>query len=180
VQNLHIGKMKIAVCIGHNPNDKGAFSRYLQKSEYDYNSEVVQNLHGFDVYRRQPLGSYRKEITFLAQQVNKKNYDLVIELHFNAFNGAANGVETIGYPGSKAGKLGQMYCDLISKEYSTLNRGHKEATSDARGLYFLQTMKAPSLILEPFFGDHIEAEKFKDTKKYASVLCNWFNQMYKL
>ena len=172
--------MKVAVVIGHNPHSKGAYSKYLKTNEFDYNSEVATHLKGFDIYRRLPIGSYKKQIINLAQQINPKKYDLVIELHFNAFNASANGVETVSFPRSKSIPMGALYCDMIANEYGTKNRGAKVATSDARGLYFLKTMNAPSLILEPFFGDAPEALKFTDTKKYSHLINEWFNKLNKL
>lgn len=167
--------MKVAVVIGHNPHSKGAYSRYLKTTEYDYNAKVAEHLTGYHIYRRLPIGSYKKQIIHLAAQVNPKKYDLVIELHFNAFNASANGVETISFPKSKSIAMGALYCDMIAKEYGTNKRGAKVATSDARGLYFLQTINAPALILEPFFGDAPEALKFEDTEKYANLIKEWVN-----
>lgn len=172
--------MKICLVIGHDQNSKGAYSKYLKKSEYDYHSEMVQNLHGVDIYRRTPSKSYKAQMLKLAEQINPKGYDLVVELHFNSFNGSANGVETISYPKSKSLIYGKEYCNLISKEYGTKNRGAKEATENGRGWWFLKYMDAPALILEPFFSDHIEAEKFSNTEQYAESICKWFNKIHKL
>lgn len=167
----------VAIVIGHDQNSKGAYSRYLQTTEYQYHSEVVKHLKGFDVYRRPPSKSYKLQMLKLAEQINPKNYDLVIELHFNSFSGAANGVETISYPKSKSLIYGQKYCDLIANEYAINNRGAKQATEGGRGWWFLKYMNAPALILEPFFSDHDESLKFKNPAKYAESICKWLNKL---
>ena len=36
--------MKIAICVGHNSRSKGAFSKFLNQTEFDYNKRVAEIL----------------------------------------------------------------------------------------------------------------------------------------
>lgn len=162
---------KVAVVIGHDKTSPGAYSKHLGMSEYIYNSEVASHLP-YDIFKR-PMGvPYKTQMQMLAKQV--VGYDLVIELHFNAFNNSANGCETVSYPGNKITEaLGKEYCRLITNHFCNNNRGAKIATSGGRGWWFLYYMPANAIIVEPFFGDAPEALLFKNPKEYAKILVDW-------
>ena len=163
-----------AIVIGHDKTSPGAYSPYLGCSEYLYNSEVASYLHQFDIYNRPVGGGYKTQMRKLAEQINGKGYDLVIELHFNSFNKEINGCETVSYPGNAYSKaLGEKYCQLVTSQYKTENRGAKEATEGSRGWWFLALMDAPAIIAEPFFGDAEEALKFEHPGKYAEIIKQW-------
>lgn len=173
--------MKIAVVIGHDKNSPGAYSSHLKISEYVYHTEVAMCLAGVaDIYKRPLAKGYKTQMELLAKEINKKKYDLVVELHFNSFNGTANGCETVGFKGNAfTEKIGKQYCDVVSKYFKTNNRGHKFADVGGRGYWFLRLMSAPALILEPFFGDHPESLKFVDYNEYACVIRDWINSASK-
>jgi len=169
--------MKIAVVIGHDKTSPGAYSPHLGQSEYIYNSEVASHLSKIaDIYKR-PIGSgYKTQMINLANEINKKDYDLVVELHFNAFNKSANGCEALIFKGNKyTEKVGQRYCNLITSKYKTKSRGVKDISQqNDRGYWFLALMKADAIILEPFFGDNEESLKFKNEAEYAEILIKTF------
>jgi len=168
--------MRAAVVIGHSKESPGAYSEYLRASEYIYNSEVATYLSCVaDIYRRPANGGYKSQMKRLASEINKKDYDLVIELHFNSFNGKVGGCETISYPGSSSLDFGEKFCNDISECYLTENRGAKEANSNSRGWWFLAYMEAPAIIVEPFFGDNEESLKFENPGKYAEILKQLIN-----
>lgn len=164
---------RIAIVVGHDKKEQGAFSPYLKKSEFAYHSEVIEPLP-FDIYYRSTMDGYMTKMRELAGRVNAKKYDLVVELHFNSFNGVANGCECLHLNGSALGKRwSEIYCKEIAKQYGVINRGAK-AVSSGNGHGFLSLMKAPAIIVEPFFGDHVESLKFADTVKYSKILYNLF------
>lgn len=169
-------KMKAAIIIGHDKFSPGAYSPYLRTSEYMYHSEAATYLSCFDIYKRPIGGGYKTQMQLLANEINEKDYDLVIELHYNAFNKEANGCEAVIYPGSKARLKAQEYCNMVSEKYDVKNRGVKEATEGGRGWWFLKLMKAPAIILEPFFGDNPEALKFHNQGVYAELIKQWLNK----
>lgn len=167
--------MNIAVVVGHDKKSPGAYSPFVNASEYVFNSEVATYLKGCDVYKRSGIGSYKQQMQALADVVNPKGYDLVIELHFNAFNKKAQGVETVGWKGNKTSEdYGKKYCTVISEYYDITNRGIKFVENNGRGYWFNYYINANSLILEPFFGDEQKAKRFEDPKELACVMMEWF------
>lgn len=166
--------MRIAVVIGHEKGRPGAYSGYLQQTEFAYNSRVAPYFAEIDadIYFRPEGGGYKTQMRKLAQEINAINYDLVIELHFNSFNRKASGCEVLTYKGNNYTQLlGERICRSISTEYRTENRGVKQIDSEEdRGYWFLHYMRANAMILEPFFGDHEEALKFENPGKYAEVV----------
>lgn len=177
-------KLRVAIVIGHTiKGDKGAYSEILKLSEYDYNYEVATHLKGmansnvgYDVYSH-TIRDYGPRQSALAAKINHLNYDYVLELHFNAASPQANGTENLYYFSSEKGKkIAQILSKEISKEYKTTLRGTLGAkalvNSNDRGFGFVKKMKAPAVIVEPFFGSNIEASKFSNTSMYAKVLHN--------
>lgn len=167
---------KVAIVVGHDSKEKGAFSPILNKSEFDYHKELVEHLP-FDVYYRNTSGGYKTKMEALARQINAKKYDLVVELHFNSSaNPQANGSECLYYYASPIGKrYAEVFTDKVVSTYGMKKRGAIPiSNSSDRGYWFLKLMNAPALILEPFFGSNIEANKFKDTKQYAKLIFDTF------
>lgn len=171
---------KVAVVVGHTAGSKGAKSPYLP-DEYDFNLEVANKLKkhncNYDVYthRTYSVGYYNmwKET---ANKINSKDYDLVIELHYNAASPKAHGTETLYYFNSKKGKAyAQIFSETISEDFGTKLRGIQGAkplvNKNDRGFYAVYLPKPPALIVEPFFGSNEEESVlFKDTDKYAESL----------
>ena len=167
---------KIAFVVGHDIKEQGAFSFHLKKTEFVYHSEVASHLP-FDIYWRNPdIKGYKSKMQDLANRINKQDYSAVIELHFNSATPTANGCEALFFGGSAIGKRwSQVYVDKIVQAYGMRNRGVLAITSESqRGYWFLKLMKAPAIILEPFFGSNPESLKFEDTKKYAEELVKIF------
>lgn len=167
--------MKIAYIIGHDRERPGKYSKLLGTSEYAYNCKVAEYLkRSGDVYKRPLGGSYKTQMRKLAEILNPKDYDLVIELHFNAFDDLNNrkgvGCETVHYPGSSSLKYGRKLLKAISEKYQVENRGAKEHGPADRGWWFLHYMDAPAIILEPFFGDEDECLKFQNEAEYAQLI----------
>jgi N-acetylmuramoyl-L-alanine amidase len=162
---------KIAIVVGHDSIEQGAFSNLLKKSEFAYYSELVKLLP-FDIYYRSTKGGYKSKMEELAKQINGKGYNAVIELHYNSFNGVANGSEALYFNGSNIGKrYAEILAEGVAKEYGSTRRGAKAISqTNDRGYWFLKLMDGPAVIYEPFFGDNAEAIKFKDVNKHAKLL----------
>lgn len=170
--------MKTAIVIGHHKNSSGKYSNYLKQSEYIYNSEVATHLKGYDIYKRNGLGNYQQQMQALADEVNGKGYDLVIELHFNSYNKSVQGVETVSWRGNKNTEIwGNSFCKLISEHYKINNRGVKFVEKDGRGYWFNYYIKTNTMILEPFFGDEAQSIRFSDYKEYACILDEWLRNL---
>jgi len=169
--------MKTAIVVGHDVSEQGAVSKILDMTEYRYNCKVADVLcKDFDVYYRDSKKrGYKAKMDELARQVNHLNYDYVIELHFNKYDGKANneghGCEAVIFPSNKKSReLSNKILNEISKDFGVFNRGVKEHGATERGYGFLSKIKSNCIILEPFFGDENEALKFLDFEKYANCL----------
>ena len=167
---------KFCFVVGHDKTEPGAWCSYLNKSEYAYNKEVSDYLRrDFDIYFRSSEGGYMSKMRKLATEINPKNYDLVVELHFNSFTNSANGCETVSYKGNDyTFRMGAKFCQAIKQEYKTEVRGPKFVSqANERGFGFLSLMEAPAIIVEPFFGSHEESLKFENAGVYAQCLKDW-------
>lgn len=172
--------MKVAIIVGHDERSQGAYSRFLNKTEYQYNSAVASHLTGIaDIYRRPIKRGYKSAMQALAMQLNAKDYDLVIELHFNAATSSAEGVESLHFGGNDFTKMyAESYCSEIAEHYGSVNRGAKSIYNEnQRGYWFLKLTKAPALIVEPFFGSNQESLRFQDPEEYACVIKQWIEKL---
>lgn len=173
--------MKIAIVIGHTANSKGAVSPYL-KPEFDFNKEVAIKLkeyspNVYDIFEHRTYANgYKSMIQETANKINSRDYDLVIELHYNAASPSAHGTETCYYFASKKGKkFAETFSKIISENHNTKLRGANGAkplvNKEDRGFYAVYLPKPPALIVEPFFGSNEDdSNKFKDVDKYAATL----------
>lgn len=171
--------MKVAICVGHNHKQKGAFSKRLNQSEYDYNNRVAklvqEKIPNSEIFNRKYLGGYNTEMEDLAKRVNAKDFDLAIELHFNSLNEQSNGCEALYFHKSvKAKKHAESFCETIVMEYGIKNRGIKAlSNSNQNGFGFVKKINAPAIVLEPFFGSNIEANNFINVQRYADTIVRW-------
>lgn len=177
--------MKVAIVIGHTEQAKGATSPVVEQ-EWDYNKKVAEQLvllnpKRYKVFYHKQVGKYDyyKQQVATMTLVNKEDFDLVIELHYNSFNAVSNGTETLYYKGSKKGeKYAEIFTKVITEDFGTKNRGNKGITKGTNGYWALALPKAPALILEPFFGSNpLESDKFKDHKKYAQSINKAVNML---
>lgn len=107
---------------------------------------------GIECYTDTPevgkLHSLEDEITYYISHANAKDYDLVVQLHLNAFNKKAKGCEVWYYPSSA---MGMQYANSVCNKLGSVwkNRGVKESKT----LYWLRKTSAPSILIESFFCD---------------------------
>ena len=175
--------MKAAIIVGHNVNQSGAFAGDpIGESEYSFNSKVAKSIleksRQFDieiaVFCRKPQGGYAREIREVYRRIDDWEANLSLELHFNgAENPAATGCETFssGTPESL------ILCEVLQEEMvRTLrlaDRGVKVRTPDENGGLSLHSGKAPSALVEPFFGSNEN-----DRIRAAELGVNGFAEMF--
>lgn len=169
---------KVAIIIGHARDRRGADSPWLEP-EWDFNTDVANALTSmngcmYDIYFHDGYGKgYSRMIQNTANKINKKNYDLVIELHYNsAYNSSANGCSVLYYKGSQKGqKWATRMSEKISKDMNIINDGAVGLVKGNNGFLAVAYPNPPALILEPFFGSNkSDAQKFDEDyeiKKYA-------------
>ena len=179
----------LALIVGHSKADKGAVGvSPLNQQEYDYNKEVAEIAKSegsklnviVEIFYRDNggvLGAYKSATSWL----DKNSGGAIIELHFNAANNKAIGTEVL-YADVKDNKnvnekfFAQCILDsscLAFSRDSKGNRGLKRETGakGERGYSNLsQTVKYPSIIVEPFFGDVSSEAKMALERKNKYVV----------
>lgn len=175
-------KFKVAILVGHNSKQQGAFSKELNMSEWEYNKLIANYLHQkhvdmYDIYFRQPHQSYRSQMQEVLDEINKKNYDLVVELHFNSHtDDKAEGSTGLHYKAnSKTKYYLHIFQDLLKRIWGVVKRPlipiQLSDINRVNGAYGVLKSKADYVLLEPFFGSNPqEAVKFKSYLQYADTL----------
>lgn len=177
--------MKIAFVIGHYERDKGAYSKFLEVSEYDFYGMVVPFLSGVDVYRHDPkIGGYKTRIKNTANKLNKQDYDLIIEGHFNSVEDeTANGCETLYYFNSKKGrKYAELFSQMVVDCTGIKKRGDNGCKAlvnkNDRGFASVYYTKAPTIMIEPFFGSNKnDCELIKGAQYCASIIQDFIERV---
>ena len=175
--------MRVAFVVGHHKKAKGAMS-HLGLREWDFYNEVLEHMTDVNVfYHNENISGYTTRIKNTAKKLNQIEFDLVIELHFNAaVSEQANGCETLYYFASKKGR---EYAKLFSQTVTnhtgikTRNGGLKALTNrNDRGFASVYYPKAPTILIEPFFGSNkIDCELIKDTRNMATILTQFLKQL---
>ena len=152
--------MKIAIIVGHSILKNGTCtSAKGEVLEYSYCKElapIVQKYlkskgHTVDVIvcPEREFTKASQEKTYKLGKVNGKGYDLVVELHLNAYNGIAKGTEVLYYS-SKGKEYAQRVNDKLDDIFT--DRGIKYRND----LYILTQTDPVSILVECFFCDSKE------------------------
>ena len=152
-------KPTIAVDIGHNverPTKAGAIGLY---KEDDLTKAVGEKIiyklrqQGYNVVETLPIGRYTQsdELKIRANIANLNEADKFISIHFNTFDGSANGTEV--YYSSKAGakNMATNVSKKLSESFGFKNRGAKVGDH----LAVLKRTNMPAILVEGCFIDNI-------------------------
>ena len=154
--------MKILICAGHTLKCKGTGATgYINESQENriLSKIVVKYLelagHTVDYYEINEANDYlQKQVA----KANSKDYDLVVQIHFNANKTTDKemGTETLYLSES-----GKVWAEKINAKLSTVfkNRGVKKRTD----LYWLNNTKSIACLIEVCFVD-----SKADTDKYLA------------
>jgi len=162
-----------AFIIGHHEKAKGAFSTILNTTEWDLFKSMESELSKLgDVYTHNPnISSYTQRVQETANRINQKNYTMVVALHFNMFNGVANGCEAL-FVSDKGRQLAVNFCTHYTKLTGANNRGAKQLSSGQNGYGEIFNPKATAILIEPFFGDNArDCQLFTKEKLIESLKC---------
>jgi len=169
---------------GGSTNDGGAISADGSTNEWSFWRHVAymakaaipafeHDVRVYDVYSGR---SYTEAMTDCAKQVQAA--DLAIELHFNAYDGGAQGREAFFWHRSTNGEefakilvdtQGRLLREAGAPEFP--NRGPKPANFDTRGSQFLRKTRPIACLWEPFFGDNAEEWEFFEANEGLLVAC---------
>lgn len=149
----------IGIIVGHTSKSPGAVvipSGSGKKTyEYFYNLEVANQLLKRRACDTVVTRDY-KGISGATSEIIKSGVDLSIELHCNAANTRAHGVEALYY-NSPSQTFATYFCDQLAARFSRRNRGAKYVVTNGRGVSNLQLLAdiPYAIIGEPFFGDNV-------------------------
>ncbi|CAL2108186.1 N-acetylmuramoyl-L-alanine amidase [Tenacibaculum sp. 190524A02b] len=169
---------QVAIVIGHRSKKQGAYSPFINETEYSYMKKVAHYLQDIaDIYERPntPFVSEATRIKQLVRSVNANSYKLVISLHFNGFHDAvAHGVTCLHYitnPRTKA--IASEFVSLVNENFGIKKRALIPISSkNQRGGIFITGVNADAILVEPFFGSNpLDSENFRGKHQaYANTL----------
>lgn len=168
--------------IGHHKKAKGAYSKFLNTTEWDFYNEVSKYIdYDIDVFYHDPnIKGYSTRIKNTAKKLD--GFDLVIEAHFNSATPIANGVETLYYFNSTKGKeYAKLFSDVVHDNTGiTLRNGGLKALVQPkdRGYWAVFTPKPPTILIEPFFGSNrADCLAIGDAKNMACIIDDFLNRL---
>ena len=154
--------MNICIVAGHTTTGKGtgavgyinesAENRILAKKVTEY---IKKAGHNCDYYEVNKSDTYLKDQTNIA---NKKAYDVVVQIHFNANKTTSSpiGTETL-YKSSK----GKVIAERVTKKLGELYK--QRGVKLRNDLHWLNATKSPAILIETCFVD-----SKADTDKYTN------------
>lgn len=140
--------MKICIDAGHTING-GAFGYLNEAKETRVVAEkVIKGLkaEGHTVYNC-TVDSGTNTLAKICENANKQNADLFVSIHFNAFNGSANGTEVYTYGAQKHPEAVAVLNNLCKIGFT--NRGLKNGD----WLYVIKNTNAKAMLIEVCFVD---------------------------
>lgn len=145
--------MKYGIDIGHNcPPDTGAVGiRKEDALTMDVGTKVISKLKalGHQVIECKPsrASSVSNSLQQRCSTANSNQVDIFVSIHFNSFNGQANGTEVFAI--SQTGRsIAKRVLDSIVK-LGYFSRGVK----DGSHLYVVRNANAPAILVECCFAD---------------------------
>ena len=91
--------MNIAICAGHHEDRKGAVNKKHNLNEYDEAMKVIFHLIEILTNKGHSVSTFSGKLSQKIKNINKYDFDLAIDLHFNAARG--RGCEVVYVPGSE-------------------------------------------------------------------------------
>ncbi len=153
--------MKIALCGGHHKNSKGAVNEKHNLNEYDEALKVVIPLTEILVRNGHSVSTFSGKLSQKITNINKHDFDLAIDLHFNAAAYKGRGCEVMYIPGStKRHDQADAMSIEIALYMNLRNRGAKEGVywggenPGTKPDAFLSKTNCAAFIPEPLFIDN--------------------------
>ncbi|MBH8571794.1 N-acetylmuramoyl-L-alanine amidase [Nostocaceae cyanobacterium CENA369] len=145
--------MKFGIDIGHNcPPDTGARGiKFEDNLTMEIGTKVIAKLKtlGHEVISCKPdsANTVRESLAKRCDKANAANVDIYVSLHFNCFNGQANGTEVYA-TSDKGRQIAKPVLDEIVK-LGFFNRGVKSGSH----LFVLKNTNMPAILVESCFID---------------------------
>ncbi|BAZ50205.1 peptidoglycan-binding domain 1 [Nostoc sp. NIES-4103] len=162
--------MRYGIDIGHNcPPDTGARGlRFEDNLTLEVGNKVIAKLKdlGHEVIVCKPDGAntVKDSLSQRCSKANASKVEVFVSIHFNAFNGQANGTEV--FATSETGrKIAKPVLDEIVK-LGFFNRGVKSGTH----LFVLRNTNMPAILIENCFIDSSKDMKLYDGEAIANAI----------
>ncbi|TAE59361.1 MAG: cell wall hydrolase [Nostocales cyanobacterium] len=162
--------MKFGIDMGHNcPPDTGARGiKFEDNLTMDVGNRVISKLKslGHEAISCTPssASSVSQSLGRRCDTANRNRVDVFVSIHFNAFNGRANGTEI--FATSDAGrKIAQPVLDEILK-LGFFNRGVKNGSH----LYVVRNTNMPGILVECCFIDSAKDMQIYDSEAMANAI----------
>jgi N-acetylmuramoyl-L-alanine amidase len=162
--------MKYGIDIGHNcPPDSGASGiRSEDRLTMEVGSKVIDKLEslGHTVIPCKPnsASTVNRSLGSRCDKANNNRVDFFVSIHFNAFNGQANGTEVFAISDGGT-KVAQKVLDEIVK-LGFFNRGVKSGSH----LYVLRRTNMPGILIECCFIDSAKDIQLYDGETMANAI----------
>lgn len=156
--------MKLFLIAGHHENDPGAVTEHPVLGRVTEASLTIElrdliAIHWTQHNDVQIVKDYDGDIlTTVLKKVNEQieKDDFLIDIHFNAFNGRATGVEilTPNMSSKKEDRVAIEMCKELSEIMRIPNRGIKKESGSARGRIAILRGTGNRILLEVCFMDN--------------------------
>ena len=162
--------MKFGIDIGHNcPPDSGASGiKSEDRLTTEVGNKVISKLQslGHTVISCKPnsASTVNQSLGSRCDKANNNRVDFFVSIHFNAFNGQANGTEVFAISDSGR-KVAQKVLDEIVK-LGFFNRGVKNGSH----LYVLRRTNMPGILIEGCFIDSTKDMQIYDGEAMANAI----------
>ncbi len=151
--------MKIVICAGHHKDRKGAVNKKHNLNEYDEAMKELPHLVEILQSKGHSVSTFSGKLSQKIKNINKYDFDLAIDLHFNA--GGGRGCEVVHVPGSKtrSGQAAAM-SEEIALYMNLRDRGAKEGwywggeNPGTKPDAFVAQTNCAAFIPEPLFIDN--------------------------
>lgn len=165
--------MRAAIVIGHNTRDGGAVRVIDGVQEYTWNKDLANRIYDcdpqvFEIFHRRPDLPYPAEIREVYSRVNAWGCDLTIELHFNAFDKpSASYTSTLSSGTAGSLKAAHAVQSAMVGVLGLHDSGVKIRNNQTRGRGYLSLVsaRAPSILIEPYFGSNPSDCRIADRHK---------------
>jgi len=175
--------------VGHNLNAMGAANEnHAWLNEYDINV-IVKNyleelLEDANIPFNSISGTYTipQKISLINESSKSVKHRLMLELHFNAFNGYISNSSGAEVLAAKNKPESTVFADCLLKEFEAIgnrSRGILQIEKPARGWQILQNTNVNyACIAEPLFIDSEEGERLLDKNFIYDLAGMYFNGIY--
>ena len=165
--------LKIGLIVGHEMSARGAWNYNKTEQEYDYFKEVLSQVAS----RTESTAMFLRDGTSIRGAIDKAaswGADIIIEFHWNAYNGQVQGSEALSF--SVSNELAREFLVAWCNETGLTNRGVKQRTAKQAGYTSVQRIHdrvRQGFLWEAFFGD---AKGFQDKETVIDFLVKWIKQ----